>query len=84
MKKSFDCVAWMRKRRAEIDEEDRDLTWQEKRRRTHEIASRDPILGSLCRRALTPDELRYAGVREAKAPYESGGKSPDAPANRDD
>jgi hypothetical protein len=84
MKKRFDCVAWMRKRRAEIDEEDRNLTWQEKRRRTHEIASRDPILGSLCGRTLTPDELRYAGVREAKAPYEPRGESSDASADRDD
>jgi len=29
-KKSFDAVAWMRQRRAEIDREDQGLTWEEK------------------------------------------------------
>ena len=31
MKKSFDAVAWMRKRREEIDREDAGLSWKEKR-----------------------------------------------------
>ena len=31
MKKEFDAVAWMRIRRAKIDEEDHGLSWEEKR-----------------------------------------------------
>jgi len=69
MNKTFDCVAWMRKRRAQIDEEDQGLTWEEKRKKTHEVVSSDPILGPLCRRVHTPDDLRHASVRETTADY---------------
>ena len=30
MSEPFDAVAWMRKRRGEIDEEDQGLSWEEK------------------------------------------------------
>ena len=43
MKKTFDAVAWMRKRRKEIDEEDRELSWEEKRQKTRRLLKRDPI-----------------------------------------
>jgi hypothetical protein len=40
MKKSFDAVQCMRERRRRIDEEGRDLTWDEQGRRTHEVVLR--------------------------------------------
>jgi hypothetical protein len=48
MKKTFDAVAWMRQRRSQIDEEDRSLTWAQKRQRTREQILQDPILACLC------------------------------------
>jgi hypothetical protein len=40
MKKSFDAVDWMRARRAEIDEEDRSLSWEQKREKTRQLLAR--------------------------------------------
>jgi hypothetical protein len=37
MTERFDAVAWMRQRRAEIDEEDASLSWKEKALRTREL-----------------------------------------------
>ena len=48
MKKTFDAVEWMRRRRTEIDAEDRGLSWEDKRRKTHDIVLRDPLLAPLC------------------------------------
>jgi hypothetical protein len=47
MKKTFDAVEWMRRRRTEIDAEDRGLSWEDKRRKTHDIVMRDPLLAPL-------------------------------------
>ena len=47
MKKTFDAVAWMPQRRTQIDEEDRSLTWEQKRRKIHDEALRDPLLSCL-------------------------------------
>lgn len=69
MKKTFDAVQWMRQRRTEIDEEDRGLTWDEKRRKTHEIVMRDPVLASLCVQTKYPSERLAAQVRETGATY---------------
>lgn len=46
-KKTFDAVAWMRKRRAEIDLEDSGLTWEEKRRKTRDEIEAEPEFRSL-------------------------------------
>ena len=43
MKKAFDAVAFMRKRREEIDQEDIELTWEEKSRRTLDRLKGDPL-----------------------------------------
>jgi hypothetical protein len=43
MKKGFDAVAWMRQRRTEIDREDGDLSWQEKREKTRRLLAHDPL-----------------------------------------
>ena len=39
--KSFDAVAWMRKRRMEIDEEDKELSWAEKTEKTLQLLEND-------------------------------------------
>jgi hypothetical protein len=52
MSKSFDSVAWMRKRRAEIDAEDEGLTWEEKARKTAQLLSNDPLWKRLKRRMV--------------------------------
>ena len=54
MSKSFDAVAWMRKRRAEIDEEDEGLTWEEKARKTTQLLSNDPLWKRLKHRVIAP------------------------------
>ena len=43
MKKIFDAVDWMRKRRTEIDEEDQGLSWEAKRKKTRHILEGDPL-----------------------------------------
>jgi len=68
MKKAFDAVQWMRDRRRQIEEEDRNLGWLEKRRKTHEIVMRDPLLAKLCR-STRPAESRPLAVRKESAPY---------------
>ena len=69
MKKTFDAVQWMRQRRAEIDEEDRGLSREEKRRKTREIVMRDPILAPLCIQTKHTQEEFAARAREPGAPY---------------
>ena len=41
MKKTFDAVAWMRKRREEIDKEDQGLSWEEKHEKTRKFLEKD-------------------------------------------
>jgi hypothetical protein len=66
MKKAFDAVAWMRRRRTQIDEEeDRGLTWTQKRQKTHEEVLQDPVLGRLCSETVVPDKARPTGCRRA-------------------
>ncbi len=43
MKKDFDAVAFMRKRRAEIDDEDAGLTWEERSVKTRALLEDDPL-----------------------------------------
>ena len=69
MKKTFDAVQWMRRRRTEIDEEDRGVSWEERRRKTREIVMRDPILAPLCTQAKCPQEVFAARARERGALY---------------
>ena len=47
MNRGFDAVAWMRRRRTQIDEEDEGLTWARKRQKTREEVLRDPVLAQL-------------------------------------
>jgi len=48
MKKRFDAVEFMRKRRREIDEEDALLTWKERSAKTRKTLERDPLWQRLC------------------------------------
>ncbi|MBN2464264.1 hypothetical protein JXD38_01385 [candidate division WOR-3 bacterium] len=43
MSKAFDAVAFMRRRREEIDREDEGLSWEERARKTRELLSKDPL-----------------------------------------
>ena len=52
MKKTFDAVAWMRKRRTEIEEEDQRLSWEEKRKKIRKILERDPLWLKLKKRVV--------------------------------
>ena len=54
MIESFDAVAWMRKRRAEIDREDEGLTWGQKSKKTVELLSSDPLWQRLKGRVSSP------------------------------
>ncbi|MFH0793115.1 MAG: hypothetical protein V2A74_03690 [bacterium] len=62
-KKSFDAVAFMRKRREEIDVEDQGQSWVEKRKRTRRIIEKDPIWQRLKDR-VARSETRHAAVHE--------------------
>ena len=54
MKKTFDAVTWMRGRRAEIDEEDQGLSWEEKRLKTRDLLEKDPLWIKLEKRLVVP------------------------------
>jgi len=43
MSKTFDAVAFMRRRREEIDREDEGLSWEERARKTRELLKDDPL-----------------------------------------
>ena len=65
MKKVFDAVAWMRKRREEIDKEDQELSWQEKHEKTRELLEKDPLWQTLRKRLVEPTSVP---VGKTKAP----------------
>ena len=53
MSDRFDAVAFMRRRREEIDREDEGLTWEEKSRKTREMLQGDPLWERLKNRIRT-------------------------------
>ena len=57
MKKIFDAVAWMRKRREEIDKEDQGLSWKEKHEKTRKLLEKDPLWQSLRKRLVEPTSV---------------------------
>ena len=69
MKTSFDAVAWMRERRAKIDEEDQGLSWAEKREKTCGLLEIDPLWLRLRTRAVEPSSAPRMVVREPGADY---------------
>jgi len=58
MSERFDAVAWMRRRREEIDREDEGLTWEERSRKTLNLLSDDPLWKKLRARLVSADDLR--------------------------
>ena len=52
--KDFDAIAWMRRRREKIDEEDRGLSWDEKHIKTRQLIENDPLWLRLRGRVVKP------------------------------
>ena len=63
MKKTFDAAAWMRKRRIEIDEEDKGLSWEEKREKTRRLLEKDPLWLRLKGRLIEPAKFSVKGIQ---------------------
>ena len=72
MKKCFDAVAFMRTRRAAIDEEDGGLSWEEKREKTRRLLETDPLWLRLKGRVVEPASSSDMTVREPPTEYRSG------------
>jgi hypothetical protein len=66
VKKTFDAVDWMRKRRTEIDEEDQGLCWEEKRKKTQRILEGDPLWLKLKNRLVEPTAISVGPPRKYK------------------
>jgi hypothetical protein len=66
--KSFDAVAFMRKRREEIDKEDAALSWAEKREKTRRMIEDDPLYRRLKDRVVRPNGPRNMAANEQHKP----------------
>jgi hypothetical protein len=73
MKKTFDTVAWMRKRRAEIDKEDEGLSWKEKDEKTRRLLKADPLWIRLKTRVVKSAEDISVAAMESRKTYRSKG-----------
>ena len=67
MKKTFDAVAWMGKRRIKIDEEDKGLSWEEKREKTRKLLKKDPLWLRLKGRLIEPTKFSSNGIQIGRA-----------------
>jgi hypothetical protein len=66
VKKTFDAVAWMRKRREEIDKEDEGLSWEEKHKKTQKLLEKDPLWQSLRKRLVEPTSVPVGKTKAHK------------------
>ena len=64
MSKGFDAVAFMRRRREEIDREDEGLSWEERVRKTRELLKEDPLWLYLEDRVAEPVALEPTVVSD--------------------
>jgi hypothetical protein len=64
MSKGFDAVAFMRRRREEIDREDEGLSWEERVRKTRELLREDPLWLYLKDRLAEPVTLEPTVVSD--------------------
>ncbi len=64
MSKGFDAVAFMRRRREEIDREDEGLSWEERARKTRELLREDPLWLYLKDRVAEPVTLEPTVVSD--------------------
>jgi len=69
LKKTFDAVTWMRKRRADIDEEDKNLSWDEKREKTRKLLEKDPLWLRLKNRVVEATEFPRRNIPTNRAGY---------------
>lgn len=69
MRKTFDSVAWMRRRRTQIDEEDRGLSWKEKHRKTRKAIENDPLWQRLKARLIEPTSISEGAIGEHAGEY---------------
>jgi len=67
--KAFDAVAWMRNRRAKIDEEDQGLSWEEKHSKTRQLLEKDPLWLRLKDRVVEPSESLSIALMESREKY---------------
>ncbi len=74
MKKTFDAVAFMRARRAEIDKEDEGLSWKERCEKTRRIVENDPLYQRLKHRVIQPRTIRYMAIHETPEQNYGGSK----------
>jgi len=75
VKKTFDGVAWMRKRRTEIDKEDQGLSWEEKHEKTRKLLENDPLWLRLKNRLVEPTSVTVGTTKEHKEKFSE--KHPD-------
>ena len=73
MKKAFDAVAWMRKRRAEIDKEDEGLSWKEKDEKTRRLLKADPLWIKLKTQVVESADDSSGVAMESRETYRSKG-----------
>jgi len=64
MNEGFDAVAFMRRRREEIDREDEGLSWEERARKTRELLRNDPLWLYLKDRVAEPMMLEPTVVSD--------------------
>jgi hypothetical protein len=67
--KTFDAVAWMRRRREKIDEEDQGLSWEEKHIKTHQFIENDPLWLRLKDRVVRPSGSLSVALQESREKY---------------
>ena len=71
MKKTFDAVGWMRKRRIEIDRETESLSWEERSQYINNSLRGDPLWARIKDR--TPPISRRATMQHVSTVQESPG-----------
>jgi hypothetical protein len=71
VKTSFDAVAWMRARRAKIDEEDQGLSWAKKHEKTRRLLEADSLWRQLRDRSVEPSSAPHMRVRDSGPEYET-------------
>ena len=67
MTKAFDAVEFMRKRRAQIDDEDRGLSWGDKARKTLDLLRDNPLWKHVRSRVAEPGR-GFAAAKESSPP----------------
>ncbi|MBP1724320.1 MAG: hypothetical protein H6Q44_2025 [Deltaproteobacteria bacterium] len=67
--RGFAAVAWMRRRREIIDEEDEGLSWEEKHIKTRQLLENDPLWLRLKDRIVKPSGSLSVALQESRKKY---------------